>query len=249
MKIADGRDWNDLRVRGTEGFRREVWIEASVRGIHVDGYKPSELDKAELEKRHTLMQGRNAIEARSETFKKRAPEAGVLRDPTLAAAYGAEAAAKRFAERLPAESREAFVKSVKEAVAHKLDKGEPVAIKLRVPEGQLIEHGQANYKFDKDEKPSYYVKLAEANGRERIYWGAGLQKAMTSIAAQPGDTVQLRVTESKGVVVPANIRDAAGVVVDRQMVDAQRNEWQATVTAKTPSKSREIAEPQQERVR
>ena len=249
VKIAEARGWDELKVRGTEGFRREVWLEASVRGIHVDGYKPSELDKVELEKRNTFMQDRNSVEVRSEAFQKLSPEDGVRRDPTLATAYGTEAAAKRLAERIHPESRDAFVKSVKEAVTHKLESGEPVAIKLKVPEGQLIEYGKANYKFDKDERPSYYVKLAEANGRERIYWGTGLQKAMGLIDAQPGDMVQLRVTESKSVVVEGNVRDAPGQVVGRQTVDSHRNEWQATVTAKARSKTRKEPQPEQDRVR
>ena len=249
VKIAEGRDWNELRVQGTEGFRREVWIEASVRGIHVDGFKPSEQDKAELEKRHTLMQSRNAIEVRSDAFKKLPPEAGVRVDPGLAAAYASEAAAKRFAARLPAENREAFVLSVKEAVAQKLDNGERLAVKLKVPEGRLIEHGAANFKFDENEKPSYYVKLSEASGRERVYWGAGLQQAMSAAAAQPGDTVQLRVTESRNVVVQGNARGAAGLVIGRQQMDAQRNEWQATVTAPMRAKTQERQQPEQARSR
>jgi Large polyvalent protein-associated domain 7 len=249
VKIAEARGWDDLKVKGTEGFRREVWLEASVRGIHVDGYKPSELDKLELEKRNTFMQDRNSVEVRSEAYKKLSPQEGVRRDPTLAAAYGTEAAARRLAERMHPENRDAFVQSVKTAVTHKLEAGEPVAIKLKVPEGQLIEHGRANYNFDKDEKPSYYVKLAEANGRERIYWGAGLQKAMASASPQPGDTVQLRVTESKGVVVEGNVRDAAGQVVGRQTVDSHRNEWQAAVTAKAASQSRQEPQPERDRVR
>ena len=249
VKIAEARGWDDLKVKGTEGFRREVWLEASVRGIHVDGYKPSELDKVELEKRNTFMQDRNSVEVRSEAFQKLSPEDGVRRDPTLAAAYGTEAAAKRLAEKIHPESRAAFVRSVHDAVTHKLENGEPVAIKLKVPEGKLIKHGKANYNFDKDEKPSYYVKLTEANGRERTYWGAGLQKAMGSVDAQPGDTVQLRVTESKGVVVEGNVRDSAGQVVGRQTVDSHRNEWQATVTAKARTQERQERQAEQDRVR
>ena len=249
VKIAEARGWDDLKVKGTEGFRREVWLEASVRGIHVDGYKPSELDKVELEKRNTFMQHRNSVEVRSEAFQKLSPEDGVRRDPTLAPAYGTEAAAKRLAEKIHPESRAAFVKSVHDAVTHKLENGEPVAIKLKVPEGKLIEHGKANYNFREDEKPSYYVKLAEASGRERIYWGAGLQKAIGSVDAQPGDTVQLRVTESKGVVVEGNVRDSAGQVIGRQTVDVHRNEWQATVTAKARTQERQERQPEQDRAR
>ena len=246
VRIAEARGWEDLRVRGTEGFRREVWLEASVRGIHVDGYKPSELDKADLERRNTFTRDQNSIEVRSEAFQKLPPVEGVKRDPTLASAYGAEAAAKLFAERLHPENRAAFIQSVRDDITHKLERNEPIAIKLKVPEGQLVEHGQARYNFDAAEKPSYYVKLAESNGRERTYWGVGLQQAIEESKARTGDTLQLRVTESKGIVVEGNVRDAAGQVVGRKTVDAHRNEWTASVVEKPRELERQA---EQERVR
>lgn len=245
VKVAEARGWDEMRVKGTEGFRREVWLEASVRGIHVDGYKPSEMDKAELERRNMFTRDVNSVEVRSEAFQKLNPEDGTRKDPSLAGAYGAEAAARRFADqRVPAESREAFVKSVRDGITHKLEQGEPVTVNLKVPEGKVKDHGAANYNFDKDEKPSYYVKLADDNGRERILWGVGLEKAMKDANVQPGDRVQLRVTESKGVVVEGNLRDDKGQVVGRQAVDSHRNEWQATVTAKAKAadREREVAE-------
>lgn len=248
VKIAEARGWEEMRVKGTEGFRREVWMEASVRGIHVDGYKPSEQDKVELERRNTFLRDTNSVEVRSEAYQKLSPADGVRKDPTLAAAYGAEAAAKLFAEKLPAENRDAFVNSVKQTITHKLEAGEPVAgVKLKVPDGKLIEHGKAHYNFDDKEKPSYFVKVAEANGRERTYWGVGLEKAMNESGARAGDTVQLRVTESKGVVVEGNVRDGQGKVVGRQTVDSHRNEWEATVTAKAQNrdKDRQLAEDRQ----
>ena len=246
VRIAEARGWEDLRVRGTEGFRREVWLEASVRGIHVDGYKPSELDKADLERRNTFTRDQNSIEVRSEAFHKLPPVEGVKRDPTLASAYGAEAAAKLFAERLHPENRAAFIQSVRDDITHKLERNEPIAIKLKVPEGQLVEHGQARYNFDAAEKPSYYVKLAESNGRERTYWGVGLQQAIEVSKAKAGDTLQLRVTESKGIVVEGNVRDGAGQVVGRKTVDAHRNEWTAAVVEKPREQEREA---DRERVR
>ena len=246
VRIAEARGWEDLRVLGTEGFRREVWLEASVRGIHVNGYKPSELDKADLERRNTFTRDQNSIEVRSEAFQKLPPVEGVKRDPTLASAYGAEAAAKLFAERLHPENRAAFIQSVRDDITHKLERNEPIAIKLKVPEGQLVEHGQAPYNFDAAEKPSYYVKLAESNGRERTYWGVGLQQAIEESKAKAGDTLQLRVTDSKGIVVEGNLRDAAGQVVGRKTVDAHRNEWTAAVVEKPREQEREA---DRERVR
>ena len=247
VAIAEARGWDELRVKGTDGFRREVWLEASSRGIHVDGYKPSEVDKAELEKRNAFARDHNVVEKRSEVFKSASPQQGVRQDPTLASAYGAMRHAEAVSEKLHPDTRASFIKQVKESVAHKLDANEPiVAPKIRVADGKLIEHGAANYNFDKDEKPSYYVKLRDEKGRELTQWGVGLQAAVKTAEAQRDDTVQLRVTESKGVVVEGNVRDGEGRIIGRKTVDAHRNEWQVIVTERERAAERQV---EQERVR
>jgi hypothetical protein len=51
VSIAAARGWDEIKVSGSESFSREVWLEASSRGMQVKGYSPSEQDKAELAKR------------------------------------------------------------------------------------------------------------------------------------------------------------------------------------------------------
>lgn len=247
VAIAEARGWDELRVKGTDAFRREVWLEASSKGIHVDGYKPSEFDKGELERRNAFTRDHNSVEKRSEVFRRSPPEEGVRQDPSLAGAYGAVRNAELVAAKhIHPESRPGFVQSVRDKIADKLDAGRTVDVKLKVPEGKLVEHGSANYNFDPNEKPSYYVKLRDARGRELVQWGVGLRSAMQAAEAQPGDTMQLRVIESKGVVVEGNVRDNEGRIVGRKTVDAHRNEWQAVVTARALSAERQV---EQQRVR
>lgn len=50
-KLADTKGWDKVAVTGSQSFRREVWQEANLRGIEVDGYKPTEQDKLALDKR------------------------------------------------------------------------------------------------------------------------------------------------------------------------------------------------------
>lgn len=59
IEIAKERGWRELEVTGSEDFRRQVWMEASLAGIQVKGYVPSPEDKAELEK---LRPGSSAAE-------------------------------------------------------------------------------------------------------------------------------------------------------------------------------------------
>lgn len=135
VRIAEARGWEDLRVRGTEGFRRKVWLEASVRGIHVDGYKPSELDKAELERRDTFLRDQNSVEVRSEAFQKLSPQEGTRRDPSLANAYAVIQAARAFAkERIPDPTQQtAFVESTRAKIVADLEAGRIIpTVNIRV---------------------------------------------------------------------------------------------------------------------
>jgi len=51
-KLAESKGWDSIKVKGTPEFQREVWLEASSRGLKVQGYKPTEADKAALEARN-----------------------------------------------------------------------------------------------------------------------------------------------------------------------------------------------------
>jgi|SRR5579859_6201527 len=44
--IAKARTWQEITVRGTERFRKEVWRAASVAGLEVRGYKPTEFEQS-----------------------------------------------------------------------------------------------------------------------------------------------------------------------------------------------------------
>lgn len=51
VDVAQAKNWSSIKIKGTEAFKREVWLEATVRGVEVKGYQPNEKDLIELEKR------------------------------------------------------------------------------------------------------------------------------------------------------------------------------------------------------
>ncbi|MBN8993462.1 MAG: hypothetical protein J0H42_34945 [Rhizobiales bacterium] len=69
VSIAQHRQWEALHVRGSPEFLREAWLEAGARGIEVQGYQPTELDRQALGDRRdvsTRTQPRTPeVEARS----------------------------------------------------------------------------------------------------------------------------------------------------------------------------------------
>jgi len=48
ITIAQSRGWGEIRVRGSERFRREAWAAAQTAGIEIRGYKPSEFEQSRL---------------------------------------------------------------------------------------------------------------------------------------------------------------------------------------------------------
>lgn len=51
LDIAASRGWNDVQVRGDRDVARQVWIEASVRGMRAEGYQPTRDDRHAVEQR------------------------------------------------------------------------------------------------------------------------------------------------------------------------------------------------------
>jgi len=54
VSVAQHRHWEALHVRGSAEFRREAWLEAGVRGIEVQGYQPTDLDRQALSDRQNV---------------------------------------------------------------------------------------------------------------------------------------------------------------------------------------------------
>jgi hypothetical protein len=63
VEIAKARGWDSITVKGSDEFRRSVWVKAAQSGLKVAGYKPTALDLAEL----AQSPARNAVEKGSVT--------------------------------------------------------------------------------------------------------------------------------------------------------------------------------------
>lgn len=51
VAIAQHRGWSTISVRGHTEFRREVWLMARAAGLEVRGYRPTERDQQQAERR------------------------------------------------------------------------------------------------------------------------------------------------------------------------------------------------------
>ena len=51
IEIAHSRGWTEVTVTGTERFRQEAWRQARIAGLNVRGYKPTDIEQAQLIRR------------------------------------------------------------------------------------------------------------------------------------------------------------------------------------------------------
>jgi len=80
VAIAQHRGWTVVVVRGEVDFRREAWLTATAAGIETRGYRPSERDRQELERRKAAVTRRQEQrEARSTPADLGAAEAASVR--------------------------------------------------------------------------------------------------------------------------------------------------------------------------
>lgn len=150
IEIARERGWNSVTVKGTETFRRAAWMEAARNGLQVTGYKPSDLDLAQLDQREpkNLVEP-SAVREQATTpstsldkpadrredpgvteklaaFAKDRPTLAVKKYPDLVQAYALLDAARKFAEAYMPGQEKQFVAIGKELVAQQIRDGKDV---------------------------------------------------------------------------------------------------------------------------
>ena len=159
VRIASARGWDEIKVSGSETFRKEVWLEAASRGMHVKGYSPSEQDKAELAKRVSETDA-NKIEKENKTFRAREKDDDKTKDaqpdsqnkqraktfanesavdavkvyPELAGAVAAVAAMGKKAEAdgLTPAQREIVAARVRQNVVNSIERGDIPEVKMKM---------------------------------------------------------------------------------------------------------------------
>ena len=154
VKIALARGWDEIKVTGSESFKREVWLEAASKGMHVKGYQPTDVDRARLEaitKRQTLRdhETSNKVEQikertheapktrnqlMAEAFVKEKPAEAVKKYPELAGAYaGVEAQRRRVqAEHLTGDQTKVALDRINKNAAKSIEKG-------KIPRVEVVE--------------------------------------------------------------------------------------------------------------
>lgn len=142
VTIAKARGWDEIKVAGTEEFRRKVWQEAAGQGIKVRGYSPSKSEEAgmqallekEAKEKAREQNKENSVEKqRADSFKKDSREDALKKFPELAGAYAAQAVVdkKIQADNLSPEQQAVVRARTQQNIANSIERGEVPAVKMR----------------------------------------------------------------------------------------------------------------------
>ncbi len=222
VRIAEARGWDEIKVSGSETFRREVWLEAASRGMHVKGYEPSEQDKAHLAKRSNDRQANN-VESTESPAKAKDFRAGEKQnDQTIPNRGGIPSAETTASTPNAPAAAQAPVKPEPQAQAPERTT-EDKAIKGTV--GVLVAHGADKYLHDEKNTASYFVTTRDDKGVEKTSWGVDLKRAIEESGAKVGDKIQVANEGNKQVTINVPVRDDSGKVVGQETKDVKRNTW------------------------
>lgn len=117
-----------------------------------------------------------------------------------------------------------------EAPASEPASNDPTPVNAR--EGVIVDFGPAPYLFDKKQSKSFYVKLRNSDGEERVTWGVDLARVFRENEIAPGDTVTLNNLGRKQVTVEVPVRGSDGRIERYEDKTVHRNEWEAVLLAK-----------------
>lgn len=166
VEMAVAKGWTGIKVRGSDDFKREVWLQANLKGIAVDGYNPRDVDMARLNdlksdrpitEKAPALQGREAAVIEAMQMKMR--ERG---DSEAAIAKASAVASERFTNN-------------------------------RVFTGVLLDHGRAPYENNPKNAANYFVTLDTKDGPKTI-WGSDLARAMSESKVERGQQVAVAST-------------------------------------------------------
>ncbi|MBV6855858.1 MULTISPECIES: LPD7 domain-containing protein [Xanthomonas] len=149
LAVAEARGWSAIVVRGSDAFRRAVWMEATAKGITVTGYSPAPQDMQQATDRAAANGRLNAVDdhptvrAFLNAKESRERQEVAANNPELRKAFAFEAALQRFAnQNVQPDGREAFMDRQRANIARDLAAGKAM------PNIQVREQSQRNRQQD-----------------------------------------------------------------------------------------------------
>lgn len=220
VETAAHRGWTSIDVSGSTEFKREAWIEAQAHGITAKGYKPTELDWQEVERREERYLTNEIVRSdREQASFNQSDKKHEINDAPINDKVEKDSVA-------PINN------------AKKVDYSEGV-------EGRLIENGEKPYLNDPENKSSPYVVI-EVDGTQHTAWGVGIPSALEKEGIQVGDTINLREDGFDQVEIPY-IETINGVKV-QSTKEVERRVWKVDLIERADVKVKQDQEKPHEQV-
>lgn len=133
VDVAEARNWQTLRVTGSEDFRRLVWLEAAARGVKTLGYEPNPADLERLKVERELRQINRIEPARDALHNK---DAAPPSDKPAGRGSGGRKAvlaaieAILLAKKVPEKQRVAIMNAAGEKLAQRIRDGHSLKVKV-----------------------------------------------------------------------------------------------------------------------
>lgn len=132
VDVAEARNWQSLRVTGSEDFKRLVWLEAAARGVKTLGYEPNlaDLERLKVEREARLINRIEPTRGTSSTHGAATADKATGRGSGGRNTVLAAIEAILVANRVPVKRREAIMVAAAEKLAERIRNGHAPKVKV-----------------------------------------------------------------------------------------------------------------------
>ncbi len=239
LDLAEARGWNSVKLKGGEDFRREAWLQASLRGMDVQGYKPRDVDLSRLDDMRSAQEVNTIEQAPERDRPDPKSRAGFVKDRLLVDAEHAEPIHEQYSALSNQEKTvievlkdslrargdsEAVVTAAAEVAADRFNQN-------RMYVGLVVDHGEDHYQHDAKQPKNYFVEIRQGDELHKV-WGVDLKRVIAETGIQKGDEIALAYQGRQPVTVTVPVRGDHGAITDWKKIDTNRNTWDAIQLSK-----------------
>jgi phage/plasmid primase-like uncharacterized protein len=233
VELAQAKGWLKLNLRGSDDFKREAWLEASLRNLETTGYEARDVDKARLAELRQERGAPGVASPATEANKTPNSVSDAQREPSPIASPSHSPKTQADERKLTPQQATA-VEALRLILQKRGDSAQEVAAAVsiatarfqnnRVYVGKLLAHGAAPYEFDPQNENNYFARLQTKQG-EKLIWGADLKRAISDGKVQADDDVAIAYQGKTPITIPVKDRDATGRITGQHDVIVERNTW------------------------
>ena len=149
VELAVAKGWKELKVTGSESFRRSVWLEAAKRGMAIRGYEPKPQDELLLQEMKAQSPRTVSVHQlgpdRARTFTEQTQDEALRIYPELQKAYAGRASIYQWIDaNIPDPQKQIELRAeIDRGMAERLTKGEIPSVVV-LPEPKVLPPGQVN---------------------------------------------------------------------------------------------------------